>query len=146
MSFINNLTGKPFEESAILLEVGVPTSITGKTYLLDASLRNAVRKLEGKKLYMSFGSPKAGTNALDQSRTCGEISNIKLVESRQHRGFAVIIGDVKPHGPFGVHLRDVMAGSIEAHYSMHAMIRPKQEAESSTYSIGEIVNWNLIAK
>ena len=142
--FINNLTGKPFEETTILLEVGVPTSISGKTYLLDQSLRSAIKALDGKKVFMSYGNPRAGTNALDASRTCGEISNIRLVESRQNRGFAVIIGDVKPHGPFGVHLRDMMAGNMEAHYSMHALIKPRNTAESATYSIGEIINWNMI--
>lgn len=142
--YINNLTGKPFEETTILLEVGVPTSITGKTYLLDSSLRAAVRALEGKKVPVSYGSPRAGTNALDESRTCGMISNVRLVESRSHRGFGTIIGDVKPHGPYGPHLRDVMAGNAEAYYSLHAMVRPKQEAESSSYSVGQIVNWNLI--
>jgi len=147
-NFINNQTGKPVEETTVLLEVGVPTSISGKTYLLDASLRAAVRALQGKKIHMQFGSPGSNANALDQSRTCGLIENVRLIECRQTKGTGVIIGDVKPWGPFGVHVRDCISGAEPhpSYYGLHAMVSAPVGGDGMVRSVREIVSWYMVSK
>lgn len=146
MGFINTQAGKKIEETTVLLEVGVPTSITGKTYLLDGALRAAVNGLQGKKVYVAYGNATGGDNVSDGSRTCGVIENIKLVESRQNRGYGVIVGDVRPSGPFGAHLRDAITGAeqVNTFYGMHALCARPDKEDVNKLSVKQIVGWNLI--
>lgn len=155
MSYINNQTGKPIQETSILLEVGVPTGITGRTYLLNDSLRAAIRALQGKKVYMEMGTPKNGGQAradwaskVNDERVCGEASNIRLIESRQSPGLAVIIGDIKPHGPFGVVMRDTITGADQAHnhFSVRAACQLPDPENTDVLSIKHLYTFDLIAR
>ena len=148
MSFINQQNGKPIKETAILLEIGMPSAVTGRTYQLDDSLRRAVRAMDGKTVYMEFGTRTRSSDlkAVDHNYVCGEITNIKLIENRSTHGHAVIVGDVRPFGPQGVRLRDTITGADGGHnyYSINSNVRLIDKKDPLKLSIAEICGCNLV--